>query len=437
MDENIRNYSNSVLEITPITSEEELIVRKFINPQFFDVEAIINYLNNNSSIKKEIFLGFLTPSSKGRFYLSYLSAYQETRRDIFIKRIPIYFYDINLKNELMPTMTDFFDGYARYVTHETTFESFEGNENEYPPGFTFEPLYKIIDELSDEYSIQIEQVLNYIQQQRGSVGHYEIFRYWYHYFKLIKHNPTEEDVIFPRNILYSYNVELEKNGLKPIIHFPATWEDENEGVYVTYREDNELKIGGFFPIDDNGEPVLKWIGIWTENVKSLQYAVAKKNEFDNQIPIQLEYKMRPALKVSLKFELDSKTRIFLGYRRVIGYDDFLGEDKVREYWALEYCGPALMKLDCSKIVEKREELGYSIKQVAEATDINLRTYQRIENGEGSPDGLNLIKIMNYLDIDSYEDLIKKDIILDSGFEKFLSNKKISEFLDDENNDDDN
>ena len=45
--------------------------------------------------------------------------------------------------------------------------------------------------------------------------------------------------------------------------------------------------------------------------------------------------------------------------------------------------------------------------------------------------------MNYLDIDSYEDLIKKDIILDSGFEKFLSNRKISEFLDDEKNDDDN
>lgn len=435
MNKNIRNYSNNVLEITPITSEEELIVRKFINPQFFDVEAIINHLNNNSSIKKEIFLGFLNPSLKGRFYLSYLSAYQETRRDIFIKRIPIYFYDINIKNELMPKMTDFFDGYARYVTHETSFVSFEGNENEYPLGFTFEPLYKIIEELSDVYSIQIEQVLTYIQQQRGSVDHYEIFRYWYHYFKLIKHNHSEDNVIFPRNILYSYNVELERNGLKPIIHVPATKKDEDEGVYVTYREDNVLKIGGFFPIDDNGEPVLKWIGIWTENVKSLQYAVAKKNELYNEIPIQLQNKMRPALKAFLKYELDSKTRIFLGYRRVIAYDDFLGENKVREYWASEYCGPALMKLDCSKIVEKREELGYSIKQVAEATDINLRTYQRIENGEGSPDGLNLIKIMNYLDINSYKDLIKKDIIFDNGFEKFLSGKKISEFLNDVNNDD--
>ena len=47
MDENIRNYSNNEQQITPITPEEELTVRKYVNPQFFDVEAIIDYLNNN------------------------------------------------------------------------------------------------------------------------------------------------------------------------------------------------------------------------------------------------------------------------------------------------------------------------------------------------------------------------------------------------------
>lgn len=422
----INNEMQSV--INPITSEEELIVRKYINQQYFEIDKIIEYLNTNSFISKDIFLNYFTPIARGKFNLTYLNSFKEINRDKFIKRIQIYFYDVNLKNEFQPSMTDFFNGYLQFINKGKKIETFNEFDKLYPSDIDFEPLYSILDELIYDYSIDIDRVLNYIQEQRGSVKYHIIFRYWYGYLKLLDFNKINDiKMIFPKNILYSYNVELEKNGFKPIIHFPATLGDDNDSPYVVYRRNKVLNIGGFFPFDDEGNPVFKWIGIWFENVKNIKWVVSKPKTQEHDI----QYNSSPSLRMVLKFELCHNTRIFLAYRQHIGRDEFMEEEKFKEYWKLEYCGPSLMKLDCSIITKKREELGYSPKDVSEATGINLRTYQRIEVGEGSPDGLNLIKIMNFLDIGFYDELIKKEEIIDDGFEKFMDGAKLSEFIDEE------
>ena len=70
-------------------------------------------------------------------------------------------------------------------------------------------------------------MLNYLVEQTGSVKNYEIFDYWMKYLKLIEYRKTGDkktrdlSVLFPRNILYSYNVELEKRGLTPKIYLVA------------------------------------------------------------------------------------------------------------------------------------------------------------------------------------------------------------------------
>lgn len=412
-----------------ITPEDEVIIRKYISSRYFEIDKIIEYLNNNSIIDKEIFVNCFTPYAEGKINLTYLNSFKRIAKDKFIKRIPIYFYDLNIKKEFQPTMTDFFYGYAKFVNKEDKLGSYYNFDNMQKSDFDFEPLYTIIDELTYDYLIDIDKVLDYIQEQRGSVKYYIIFEYWYHYLKLLDlDGDTDKKSIFPRNILYSYNIELEKHGLKPIVFLPATWTDDNDDLYVVYRKNNELSIGGFFPSDDEGKPVMKWIGIWYENIKSMKSVTSKAKVQESDI----QYKIQPSLKMSLRFELCHNTRLFLAYKQYIGKDDFMEEENVKEYWKLEYCGPSLMKLDCSKIAEKREKLRFSTKDVSEATGINLRTYQRIEIGEGSPDGLNLIKIMNFLDINSYAELIKIDQIIDDGFEKFLKGKKLSECIDEKN-----
>ena len=74
----------------------------------------------------------------------------------------------------------------------------------------------------------------------------------------------------------------------------------------------------------------------------------------------------------------------------------------------------------------------SIKDVADATGINIRTYQRTESGESSPDGLNLLKLVDFFNLDP-DDLVHKEIIEDDDFSKFRSGKTPSDFI---NNEDD-
>ena len=147
----INNEMQSV--INPITSEEELIVRKYINQQYFEIDKIIEYLNTNSFISKDIFLNYFTPIARGKFSLTYLNSFKEINRDKFIKRIQIYFYDVNLKNEFQPSMTDFFNGYLQFINKGKIIETFNEFDKLYPSDIDFEPLYSILDELIYDYSI--------------------------------------------------------------------------------------------------------------------------------------------------------------------------------------------------------------------------------------------------------------------------------------------
>ncbi|MBQ1951133.1 MAG: helix-turn-helix transcriptional regulator [Clostridia bacterium] len=54
--------------------------------------------------------------------------------------------------------------------------------------------------------------------------------------------------------------------------------------------------------------------------------------------------------------------------------------------------------------------------------MQLRTYQKWEKGETIPDGYNLIKLMNYLNIETVQNFIVNEPIYDDGFEKFKAIK---------------
>jgi len=55
--------------------------------------------------------------------------------------------------------------------------------------------------------------------------------------------------------------------------------------------------------------------------------------------------------------------------------------------------------------KRRKTLGYTQQQVAEAVQTNVRTYQKWENGETTPDGYYLLRILNWLDITNINDVI--------------------------------
>ena len=64
-----------------------------------------------------------------------------------------------------------------------------------------------------------------------------------------------------------------------------------------------------------------------------------------------------------------------------------------------------MSFNYKVIKERRKKLGYTQQQVAEAVQTNVRTYQKWENGETTPDGYYLLRILNWLDIPKISNVI--------------------------------
>jgi transcriptional regulator with XRE-family HTH domain len=54
----------------------------------------------------------------------------------------------------------------------------------------------------------------------------------------------------------------------------------------------------------------------------------------------------------------------------------------------------------------RKNLKYTQQQVADAIGATVRTYQKWENGETTPDGCYLLRLMNWLDIRNVQDVVR-------------------------------
>lgn len=77
-----------------------------------------------------------------------------------------------------------------------------------------------------------------------------------------------------------------------------------------------------------------------------------------------------------------------------------------------------------KIKTLRTKKGYSQEQLANLTELSLRTVQRIENGETEPRGDTLIRLANVLDV-TPNDLIEWIEKEDRGFMAFLNVSALS------------
>lgn len=77
-----------------------------------------------------------------------------------------------------------------------------------------------------------------------------------------------------------------------------------------------------------------------------------------------------------------------------------------DYWYQVYAGPQTMQFDYSVLKEKRKKLGFTQQQVADAVETTVRTYQKWESGETTPDGHFLIRLLNWLDIPDIQNAIE-------------------------------
>ena len=200
------------------------------------------------------------------------------------------------------------------------------------------------------------------------------FFQWIHYLKLCERFEIQE--YFPERFIVAYNEILETSGLEPIIY------EINEcGLGAPFiRNGTRLEFEGRFPCNNDGNPITKWIGIKAINVKSI-CCNCEKSKRGNLI---------------IEIKPDTKIHVLNFYN----YSD----DK--DYWYQVYAGPLTMEFDYKILKEQRKQFGFTQKQVAEAVGTTVRTYQKWESGETTPDGHFLLRLLNWLDIPDIQNAIK-------------------------------
>ena len=70
----------------------------------------------------------------------------------------------------------------------------------------------------------------------------------------------------------------------------------------------------------------------------------------------------------------------------------------------------------------RTRLDFTQQELADAIGVQIRTYQKWEKGDTIPDGYNLIRLMNYLDIDSVQEFVDNRPFIDDDYVAFSARK---------------
>ncbi len=409
-------------EYQKLTTEQENIIRRYVDTELFSVDAFIQYLSNYEIISFDIFTQCAMPGKRPQF--SFLRSYRPVSRDVFIKRIPFYFFD--LRNSLdFFSLTDLFEGYIDFsgqgsLQTESLEDGFKvatvsGDYSVFTSDIDFEPLYEMLEKVVYTYKVPLDRALKYLLKSFGRFVGFKYFYHWLTYLDLL--DEVNEINVFPNNLYLAFNKELISRGKSPRLVMPDGFTDK-----VSFNSEEKcqmFRIGGFFPVED-GKPIMEWIGLWLEECGeiSIQNSPSTTGSFEDYILLSSKAASRSVLEI----RVNPKSRIFELIRK---------KDKdgiYHNYWRQIYAGSQVSEFTMKPLMAMREKLKLSQKEVAELADINLRSYQRMEAGNSTPDALNLIELMTLLGINGTESFIAHPEIEDDDYSKFKSGEVPSNFL---------
>lgn len=358
-----------------ISKEQEQFVRNHIPPEYFDSTKVVNYLSIHDLVGAEIFDLSLKPQNKRNIRMVGDGfGFQAINVDTFVRRVPFYFYQPDFDKDQHGDLLSLICGKVR-----------DDRDND------FEEVYIALEKLFYQYKIGVPEIMGYPISLTGTYGRADVFFKWVHYLDLCCE--LHIDNKYPKDFLYEYNRVLVLAGKEPIVYSPGLVGFNEDFL----RQDKEIVIGGEFPCNNNA-PVLEWIGVWIENA-----AYVKANE-------SYSISDTPTLEKELHIGITPKTKIYM--------PNIYNGDDCGDTWYPIYFGPLAMEFDKDALKFYRKRIDITQQAIADAVGVQLRTYQKWEKGETIPDGYNLIKLMNYLNIGSVQDFIVNDPIFDDGFKKF-------------------
>lgn len=341
------------------------IIEQYVDEKYFDKDKLISYLNMHAIVGNEIFL--YCDKRVGRngstSYPNWLDdkyGYMPLPITDFIRRIPFYFYVNDHSGGRVGGLHSLISGIIRG----------DKDENEK----ALEKLYQSLEYMLYEKKLPLVDIFCFITDQTHHVGNAEMFFHWNHYLQLCDELGSSD--YLPDNFITNYNEALENTGLLPIIY-----EISEIGIgEMSWRTGTQIEFEGTFPCDRSGRPIMKWIGLRVNNSKNITCSQDKSS------------------RGRLFVELTPSTTIH-------ALNCYNNKDD-EACWYQIYAGPQTMEFDYEVLKISRKRLKYTQQDVADAIGATVRTYQKWENGETTPDGHYLLRLLNWLDIRDIQEVVR-------------------------------
>ena len=377
-----------------LTHSQLEMIYNYTNPKHVNTVKLISYLEKHKTIKNDVFRYSSNNGKKSLlgcdgycWFLDKEPMFKPIDRVTFIRRIPFYYYE-----------TSYGEQTRNGLIHILPF-----SEENLKSEFDYDSFYCDLEWMYYELGLPLKTIFEYAKDQvetthepkeekhtRGSfpsllttplfadcgLSSKDLFQQWRHYLHLCEKLGWTE--FTPVRFITAYNEALECTGHKPIIYYPI----KNLDLMYNKGEDY-ISCKGHFPCDKSGKPILKWTSLLVKNAAEISYQ-AEKSQCGE-----------------LKIMFAPKTIIY-----VLKEEPAVNEDDDEPVWQQIYAGPQTMEFDHSALREFRKARGLTQSNVADAIGTSVRTYQKWESGETTPDGCYLIRLMNWLSIDDVQALAK-------------------------------
>ena len=379
-----------------LSADQVAIINRYTDAYRIDREKLIAYLEKHKTIKAEVF-SYSTKVSKrtlgSRGYCMFLdedNVFTPVNREIFIRRIPFYFYQVSFGGDKR-------SGLSKIIPIKRNPELTASD---------YEAFYRDLEWMFYDLRLSLDDIFNYVGDQLFSPGNRntvtsgllstsflgenglqtrDVFFWWRNYLHICEKQGWTD--YMPERFITEYNKALEAVGADPIIYRPL----KDYTAYFT-RDDNAYVCRGNFPCDRHGVPILEWTTIRVVNAASIEFSEDKSRCGE------------------LRITLAPKTKIHVRefYEESENVDVTDDDDTEPLMWRQLYAGPQTMYFNHAALREYRIAKKMTQVEVAAAIDTSVRTYQKWEGGETTPDGHNLLRLMCWLNIDDVQTLIKYD-----------------------------
>lgn len=390
-----------------LSSEHLAAINKYTDAYRIDREKLISYLEKHKTIKLEVF-SYCSRVSKRSFdsrgFCSFLKddTFSPISRETFIRRIPFYFYQAQFLGDKRTGLSKIFPVSKKGMSKD----DFEGFFSDlewvfYDLKISLDIIYNYIcDQFSNPPRSNQNEKLSVVLASsafgNGGLTGRDAFPMWVHYLKLCQELGWTDYT--PKRFISAYNYALEASGLEPILYRPLR-------DYVTYytRVDDIYVFRGNFPCDPNGVPIMQWTTIRVQNPTTIEF-IGQKSCYGE---LRIGLGPKTVIHVREWYSDAEDDEVFFQYEEEEDDGATTSADVEDEplMWRQIYAGPLTMEFNNLALKEARLEHKFTQADVATAIGTSVRTYQKWECGETIPDGSNLLRLMNWLNIADPQSLI--------------------------------